>query len=79
MRPARGADIAGFALNGNDWDGIYVGRRKGKELIYAGKVDHGFNKVSAADPRKWLTPLIRKTHHTPRRSRTGEFGSSRSC
>lgn len=33
--------IAGFALDGNKWDGIYVGRRKGEDLIYAGKVDHG--------------------------------------
>jgi bifunctional non-homologous end joining protein LigD len=24
--------IAGFALDGNDWDGIYVGRRKGSDL-----------------------------------------------
>ncbi|MCK1642123.1 non-homologous end-joining DNA ligase [Bradyrhizobium sp. 157] len=53
--------IAGFALDGNDWDGIYVGRRRGDDLIYAGKVDHGFDKVSAADLRKRLTPLIRKT------------------
>jgi bifunctional non-homologous end joining protein LigD len=53
--------IAGFALDGNKWDGIYVGRRKGKDLIYAGKVDQGFDKVSAADLRKQLTPLIRKT------------------
>lgn len=53
--------IAGFALDGNKWDGIYVGRRKGKDLVYAGKVDHGFDKVSAADLRKRLTPLIRKT------------------
>jgi bifunctional non-homologous end joining protein LigD len=53
--------IAGFALDGNDWDGIYVGRRKGKDLVYAGKVDHGFDKKSAADLRKRLTPLIRKT------------------
>jgi bifunctional non-homologous end joining protein LigD len=53
--------IAGFALDGNDWDGIYVGRLKGKDLVYAGKVDHGFDKVSAADLRKRLTPLIRKT------------------
>ncbi|GIQ75573.1 non-homologous end-joining DNA ligase [Bradyrhizobium sp. RD5-C2] len=53
--------IAGFALDGNKWDGIYVGRRKGDELIYAGKVDHGFDKASAADLRKRLTPLIRKT------------------
>jgi bifunctional non-homologous end joining protein LigD len=30
-------------------------------LIYAGKVDHGFDKASAADLRKRLTPLIRKT------------------
>jgi bifunctional non-homologous end joining protein LigD len=28
---------------------------------YAGKVDHGFDKASAADLRKRLTPLIRKT------------------
>jgi bifunctional non-homologous end joining protein LigD len=53
--------IAGFALDGNKWDGIYVGRRKGKDLFYAGKVDHGFDKASAADLRKRLTPLIRKT------------------
>jgi bifunctional non-homologous end joining protein LigD len=53
--------IAGFALDGNDWDGIYVGRRKGKDLVYAGKVDHGFDNASAADLRKRLTPLIRKT------------------
>jgi bifunctional non-homologous end joining protein LigD len=53
--------IAGFALDGNDWDGLYVGRRKGKELIYAGKVDHGFDKTSVAELRRRLTPLIRKT------------------
>jgi bifunctional non-homologous end joining protein LigD len=53
--------IAGFALDGRKWDGIYVGRRKGKDLVYAGKVDHGFDKVSADDLRKRLEPLIRKT------------------
>jgi bifunctional non-homologous end joining protein LigD len=53
--------IAGFALDGSKWDGIYVGRRKGKDLVYAGKVDHGFNKVPAAALRAKLTPLIRKT------------------
>jgi bifunctional non-homologous end joining protein LigD len=53
--------IAGYALDGNKWDGIYVGRRKGDDLIYAGKVDHGFDKASAADLRKRLKPLIRKT------------------
>jgi bifunctional non-homologous end joining protein LigD len=64
--------IVGFALDGNDWDGIYVGRRKGKDLIYAGKIDHGFDKASAADLRKRLTPLIRKTQpYTKRIARKG--------
>ena len=53
--------IAGFALDGAKWDGLYVGRRKGDELVYAGKVDHGFDKISAADLRKRLQPLVRKT------------------
>jgi ATP-dependent DNA ligase len=33
--------IAGFALDGEKWDGIYLARRRGKDLVYAGKVDHG--------------------------------------
>jgi bifunctional non-homologous end joining protein LigD len=53
--------IAGFALDGNKWDGIYVGRRKGADLVYAGKVDHGFDKSSAAELQKRLKPLIRPT------------------
>jgi bifunctional non-homologous end joining protein LigD len=53
--------IAGFALDGSDWDGLYLGRRKGKELIYAGKVDHGFDRASAKELRARLTPLIRRT------------------
>jgi bifunctional non-homologous end joining protein LigD len=53
--------IAGFALDGNQWDGIYLARRKGKELIYAGKVDHGFTPEDAKDLRARLTPLVRKT------------------
>jgi bifunctional non-homologous end joining protein LigD len=53
--------IAGFALEGNEWDDIYVGRRNGDGLIYAGKVDHGFDKASIADLRRRLTPLVRKT------------------
>jgi bifunctional non-homologous end joining protein LigD len=53
--------IAGFALDGRKWGGIYLGRRKGKDLIYAGKVDHGFNADIAKELRDRLTPLIRKT------------------
>jgi bifunctional non-homologous end joining protein LigD len=29
--------IAGFALKENRFDGLYIGRQKGNELIYAGK------------------------------------------
>ena len=46
--------IAGFALDGGDWSGIYLGRRKGNKLIYAGKVDHGFDKKSSAELRERL-------------------------
>ena len=53
--------IAGFALDEGKWDGIYLGQRKGADLVYAGKVDHGFDKVSAAELQKRLKPLIRKT------------------
>jgi bifunctional non-homologous end joining protein LigD len=53
--------IAGFALDGSKWDGLYLGRMKGEELIYAGKVDHGFDSASAKDLQARLKPLIRKT------------------
>jgi len=53
--------IAGFALDGGKWDGMYLGRRKGNDLVYAGKVDHGFDKTSTAELRRRLEPLVRKT------------------
>jgi bifunctional non-homologous end joining protein LigD len=53
--------IAGFALKDNRFDGLFIGRLKGDELIYAGKVDHGFNDASADDLQARLKPLIRKT------------------
>jgi bifunctional non-homologous end joining protein LigD len=53
--------IAGFALDGKKFDGIYLGRQKGKDLVYAGKVDHGFDAASAKDLQALLKPLIRKT------------------
>lgn len=36
-------------------------RRKGDDLVYAGKVDRGFDKDSAAELRRRLEPLVRKT------------------
>jgi bifunctional non-homologous end joining protein LigD len=53
--------IAGFALEGRKWDGLYLGRRKGKDLIYAAKVDHGFDAVSTKELQARLKPLIRET------------------
>jgi bifunctional non-homologous end joining protein LigD len=53
--------FTGFALKENKFDGSYVGRHKGKELVYAGKVDHGFDKSSVKDLQARLKPLIRKT------------------
>jgi bifunctional non-homologous end joining protein LigD len=70
--------IAGFAPNGSKWDGIYIGRRKGEDLVYAGKVDHGFDKVTAADLRKRLEPLVRKTQPMRNASLTKVSGSNRS-
>jgi bifunctional non-homologous end joining protein LigD len=64
--------IAGFALDGDDWDGLYLARLKGKHLVYAGKVDHGFDTESVTDLRKRLTPLIRKTQ--PFRKRIARKG-----
>jgi bifunctional non-homologous end joining protein LigD len=67
--------IAGFALDGNKWDGIYLGRRKGKDLVYAGKVDHGFDTASATDLHARLKPLIRKTQPYAKKDRTsGDLG-----
>jgi bifunctional non-homologous end joining protein LigD len=53
--------IAGFALKEDRFDGLYIGRHEGDELIYAGKVDHGFDDASAKDLQARLKPLIRKT------------------
>jgi bifunctional non-homologous end joining protein LigD len=53
--------IAGFSLKENKFDGLYLARRTGKDLIYAGKVDHGFDTASAKDLQARLQPLVRKT------------------
>jgi bifunctional non-homologous end joining protein LigD len=53
--------IAGFALDGTEVGRALCRPAQGNELVYAGKVDHGFDKVSAADLRKRLEPLVRKT------------------
>ena len=39
----------------------YLGRRRGDDLIYAGKVDHGFDPEAAKDLQLRMKPLIRKS------------------
>jgi bifunctional non-homologous end joining protein LigD len=53
--------IAGFAMKENRFDGIFVGRQKGDELVYAGKVDHGFTPDDEKDLQARLKPLVRRT------------------
>jgi bifunctional non-homologous end joining protein LigD len=53
--------IAGFAMKENKFDGLYLGRLKGADLVYAGKVDHGFDGASAKDLQTRLKSLVRKT------------------
>jgi bifunctional non-homologous end joining protein LigD len=52
--------IVGFSLKDNRFDGFYVGRQDGDQLIYAGKVDHGFTPGAVTDVRKRLAPLVQK-------------------
>ena len=49
--------IAGYALDGTKWDGMYIGRRKGNDFLYAGKVDHGFSPVPRTG--QWFTIEIK--------------------
>jgi bifunctional non-homologous end joining protein LigD len=66
--------IAGFALKESRFDGLYIGRQKGNELIYAGKVDHGFDRATAEDLQVRLKPLIRKTQPYSRKIAHGGVG-----
>jgi bifunctional non-homologous end joining protein LigD len=51
--------ISGCAFDCTKWDGLYVGRGKGVDFIKSCKLDHGFDKVSAANLQKRLKPLIK--------------------
>jgi bifunctional non-homologous end joining protein LigD len=53
--------IAGYKIKDDRFDGIFVGRRNGGELLYAGKVEHGFEDSMAKELQRRLKPLTRKT------------------
>jgi hypothetical protein len=59
--------LAGIAFNRGKFDGIYLGRRENGELVYAGKVENGFNTSVEKSLRKRaekletnIQPLTRK-------------------
>jgi bifunctional non-homologous end joining protein LigD len=49
---------------------LFVGRREGDKLQYAGKVRSGYTEAVARDLRERLDPFIRKTSPLPNRSRS---------
>ncbi|WP_424629624.1 non-homologous end-joining DNA ligase [Bradyrhizobium sp. SYSU BS000235] len=53
--------IVGYALKENRFDGLYVGRRDGEVLEYAGKVDHGFSSEQVADLQEKFKGLVQNT------------------
>ncbi|QQN62818.1 non-homologous end-joining DNA ligase [Bradyrhizobium diazoefficiens] len=53
--------IGGFKIKNNRFDGIYVGRQQGDKLLYAGKVEHGFEDAAVEDLQRRLQTLVRKT------------------
>jgi bifunctional non-homologous end joining protein LigD len=61
LRATRDVDDRGFALDGSKWDGLHLARRRGSDQVYAGKVDHGFDKDSAKELQSRLKPPIRTT------------------
>jgi len=54
---------AGVAFKGGKFDGLYLGRREGSRLHYAGKVERGFDDATARAVVSELLPL--KTRKSP--------------
>jgi bifunctional non-homologous end joining protein LigD len=49
--------IAGYGIKGSRFDGLYLGRAEGGDLVYAGKVGHGFDQESEQDLQHRLNSL----------------------
>jgi bifunctional non-homologous end joining protein LigD len=52
--------VVGFVPAAGGISALRLGRREGRELLYAGKVGTGFDRKSAADVRRQLEPLAVK-------------------
>lgn len=49
--------IAGIAFKAGKFDGVYLGRREGRRLVYAGKVENGFSEQSQKQIREHAASL----------------------
>ena len=49
--------IVGFIPGAGGISALHLARRKGKQLLYAGKVGTGFNQRTSAEIRRTLEPL----------------------
>ncbi len=59
--------ITGYAIKDGRFDGLYLGRWDGNELVDAGKVDLGFTRDNLPELRKRLDKRVQKTQAYRRR------------
>jgi len=53
--------VAGLAYNKGRFDGIYLGQKAGRKLVFAGKVEHGFSQAQVKDLERRAEKLARKS------------------
>ncbi len=53
--------IVGYELKESRFDGLYLGRREGDGLLYAGKVDHGFSRDQTVDLLARFKSMVQTT------------------
>jgi bifunctional non-homologous end joining protein LigD len=61
--------IVGFIPDVGGISALYLGKREGRELIYAGKVGSGFSQKASMSVRKKLEPLVTKESRLTRKVR----------
>jgi bifunctional non-homologous end joining protein LigD len=53
--------VGGIAYNNGKFDGVYLGERSGRKLVYAGKVEHGFSRDQVKRLEERAKRLARRT------------------
>jgi bifunctional non-homologous end joining protein LigD len=61
--------IIGFIPDVGGVSALYLGKREGRELLYAGKVGSGFSQKTSMSVRKKLEPLVTKESRLTRKVR----------